>query len=78
MKAGPASVAGYNVFRTTTSGGGYVKINSRLLSEPRFSETMLDPATTYFYQVTAVDGQGLESDGSDEVRDDQNNDALPN
>ncbi|MDD8028846.1 MAG: M20/M25/M40 family metallo-hydrolase [Acidobacteriota bacterium] len=76
--AGPASVAGYNVYRTTTSGGGHVKINSRLLSEPRFSETMLDPATTYFYEVTAVDGQGLESDGSDEVRDDQNNDALPN
>ncbi len=76
--AGPANVAGYNVYRTTASGGGYVKLNADLLSQPLFGETMLAAGTTYFYVVTAVDGQGWESDFSDEVRDDEDHHAPRN
>jgi hypothetical protein len=76
--SGPADVAGYNVYRTTVSGGGYVKLNAGLLSQPLFSETMLAAGTTYFYVVTAVDAQGRESDFSDEVRDDEDSHAPRN
>ncbi len=76
--AGPAAVVGYNVYRTTVSGGGYVKLNAGLLGQPLFNETRLDPAVIFYYVVTAVDNQGRESDFSDEVRDDRNNDAYRN
>jgi len=74
--AGPETVAGYNVYRSITSGGGYEKINPEPLRQPVFSESMLNPYTTYYYVVTVVDNQGRESEYSDEVRDDQNNSAF--
>jgi fibronectin type 3 domain-containing protein len=40
-----------------------------------FVDRLLDAGTTYYYVVTAVDVQGLESNFSAEVRDDANNRA---
>ncbi|MEW5848955.1 MAG: carboxypeptidase regulatory-like domain-containing protein [Myxococcota bacterium] len=63
------NVAGYNVYRSTTSGGGYVKLNGALHVHEALMYPDLTAAigTTYFYVVTAVDDLGNESDFSTEV-----------
>lgn len=66
-----ASVIGYNVYRSTTPGGGYTKLNiSPVLSSDYFDGTVLN-GITYYYVVTAVSSSG-ESPFSNEVS------ALPN
>lgn len=52
---------GYNVYRSTTSGGAYAKINSALLSGSSYTDTGVANGTTYYYVVTAVDLAGNES-----------------
>jgi fibronectin type 3 domain-containing protein len=58
---------GYNVYRSTTSGSGYVKLNSSLLDSSDYTDTNVVKETTYYYVVTAVDTAGLESVNSGEV-----------
>jgi hypothetical protein len=58
---------GYNVYRSTTSGSGYVKLTSSLLNDPNYADTDVSIGTTYYYVVTAVDIGGLESEHSGEV-----------
>jgi O-glycosyl hydrolase len=62
-----SDLAGYNVYRSTTSGVDYNKLNSSLLSSSTYTDTNVVNGTTYFYIVTAVDTASNESDGSDEV-----------
>ncbi len=58
---------GYNVYRSTTQGSGYVKLNSSLLNSSDYSDTDVSNGTTYYYVVTAVDTGDLESVNSGEV-----------
>jgi fibronectin type 3 domain-containing protein len=60
-------IAGYNVYRSTTSGGPYVKIGSRV-PDVTYTDSLLRNETTYFYVVTAVDEHNRESQYSNEVR----------
>jgi len=60
-------LAGYNVYRSTTSGSGYVKLNSALLTSSDYTDTNIVNGTTYYYVATAVDTVGLESVNSSEV-----------
>ncbi|MGD0572694.1 MAG: cellulase family glycosylhydrolase [Sedimentisphaerales bacterium] len=60
-------LAGYNVYRSTTSGSGYVELNSALLTSSNYTDTNVVNGTTYYYVVTAVDTSGLESVNSSEV-----------
>ncbi|MGD0552154.1 MAG: cellulase family glycosylhydrolase [Sedimentisphaerales bacterium] len=60
-------LAGYNVYRSTTSGSGYVKLNSSPLTSSEYSDVNVSSETTYYYVVTAVDVGGLESVYSGEV-----------
>jgi len=60
-------LAGYNVYRSTTSGSGYVKLNSSLLTSSDYIDANVSNETTYYYVVTAVDIGGLESEYSSEV-----------
>ncbi len=60
------SVVGYNVYRSTTSGGQFVKIASRV-SEPRYEDRLVVSGRTYYYVVTALDQSGRESKFSKEV-----------
>ena len=71
--AGPSTIMGFNVYRTKTSGSGYVKINAALLTAPSFVDRFLGPSAAYYYVVAAVDNQGRESAFSAEVRDDASN-----
>jgi hypothetical protein len=58
---------GYNVYRSTTQGGGYAKVNGSLLTSPNYADSNLTNGTPYYYVVTAVDLAGHESTSSSEA-----------
>ena len=58
---------GYNVYRSTTSGSGYTKINAALVTASDYVDTTVVNGTTYYYVVTAVDQGSNESGHSNEV-----------
>jgi hypothetical protein len=43
VPSGGAAVAGYNIYRGTTSGGPYTKINTALVSAVTYSDTFVLP-----------------------------------
>ncbi|MGA7292597.1 MAG: fibronectin type III domain-containing protein [Terriglobales bacterium] len=61
------SIVGYNIYRSNTSGKGFVKIASRVAGPP-YEDHQVVSGHTYFYVVTAVDQAGRESKVSDEVK----------
>jgi fibronectin type 3 domain-containing protein len=61
------SVVGYNVYRSTTSGGQFVKLASRVQGPP-YEDRLVTSGRTYFYVVTALDRSGRESRFSKEIR----------
>ena len=62
-----ADLAGYDIYRSQTSGNGYLKINSNQLSLSSFSDTSVTGGITYYYVVTASDISGNESINSSQV-----------
>jgi fibronectin type 3 domain-containing protein len=62
------SVAGYNVYRSATSGQQFVKIACRVPGPP-YEDRLVVSGRTYFCVVTALDQAGRESRFSDETRD---------
>jgi len=66
-KASTSSVTGYNVYRGTTNGGPYSKINSSLITSLNFSDTSVNSGNTYYYVSTAVDSAGAESSYSNQA-----------
>jgi fibronectin type 3 domain-containing protein len=65
--ASTSTVAGYNVYRGTVSGGPYSKINSSLVATLSYTDSTVQSGTTYYYVTTAVDSSGDESTYSNEV-----------
>lgn len=65
--ASTSTVSGYNVYRSTTSGTGYVKINGALVTALTYTDSAVQSATTYYYVTTAVDSSGTESTDSNQV-----------
>jgi hypothetical protein len=65
--ASSSTVAGYNVYRSTVSGSGYVKINTSLINALTFSDDSVSSGTTYFYVATSVDSDGDESSNSNQA-----------
>jgi glycosidase len=63
--------AGYNVYRSPVSGGGWVKVNAAPVTGTSYTDTGLRNARTYYYVVRALDNIGNESASSNEVN------ALP-
>ncbi len=60
---------GYNVYRSTTSGGDpvpYSKLNGPLVTVSEYTDNTVDNGTTYFYVVTAEDESTNESGYSNE------------
>jgi glucuronoarabinoxylan endo-1,4-beta-xylanase len=58
---------GYNVYRSTTSGSGYSKVNGSLVGSSDYTDNTVTNETTYYYVVTAVDIYTNESGYSTEV-----------
>jgi hypothetical protein len=66
--ASTSTVSGYNVYRSTTSGTGYARINSSLLTTSTYTDSAVQNGTTYYYVTTAVDASGDESTNSNEAQ----------
>ena len=64
--AGMSAVLGYNVYRGTTSGGPYTKLNTVLVTSLTYTDITTASGQTYFYVVTAV--ANLESGFSNEAQ----------
>jgi Abnormal spindle-like microcephaly-assoc'd, ASPM-SPD-2-Hydin len=56
-----STVAGYNLYRGTQSGGPYSKLNSSLLSGTTYTDSGVQPGATYYYVSTAVTSSNVES-----------------
>jgi len=62
------NVAGYNVYRVSTSGGPYTtRVNSTLVTGTTYADTVVQAGQTYYYVVTAVDASGNESGYSNQT-----------
>jgi glycosidase len=63
--------AGYNVYRSLVTGGGYTRLNETPLAGSAYSDDTVLNGRLYYYVVTAVDDAGNESARSNEAQ------ALP-
>ncbi len=63
-----ADNAGYNLYRSLSSGGGYAKINSAPITSLSYTDVTAANGQLYFYAVAAVDTQGDESSFSKKVK----------
>jgi CSLREA domain-containing protein len=70
-------LAGYSVYRSTTSGGPYTKLTSSLLSASSYTDTAVSSGTTYYYVVTATDAMDNESPNSNEASTSTAADTTP-
>jgi phospholipase C len=64
--ASPSLVAGYNVYRGTQTGGPYTLVSTAPVPATSFEDDSVQSGNDYFYTVTAVDGNAVESDPSNE------------
>jgi len=65
--ASTSTVTGYNVYRSSVSGGPYTKLNSTAIAATTYVDTTVQSGQTYFYVVTSVDSSSVESADSAEV-----------
>jgi len=56
-----SQVVGYNVYRSTQSGGPYAMINSVLDQNTAYTDSTVADGQTYYYATTAVNSDGQES-----------------
>jgi hypothetical protein len=63
-----SSIAGYNVYRGSKTGGPYSKVNSTLDSATSYIDSSVTSGQTYFYVTTAVGTDGIESGHSNQVQ----------
>jgi len=62
------NIAGYNIYRGTTAGGPYGKLNAMPVSGNTYTDQNVALGDTYFYVTTAVGRQNVESVASNEAR----------
>ena len=61
-----SGVTGYNIYRSTTSGGYYALLGS--VSNLTYTDSTVQSGTTYYYVTTAVNSAGQESTYSNQVQ----------
>lgn len=52
-------ISGYNIYRSADNGQSYAQVNTSMITEQYFVDTLSNG--TYFYYITALDGDGNES-----------------
>ena len=68
-EASDGAVAGYNIYRATSSHGEYRRLTTSAVTGTAYIDYVLDPSNTYYYVVTAIDQSGRESNYSGETSD---------
>jgi hypothetical protein len=66
-EASRSHVAGYNVYRSVTPGGNYVRINSSIVQGLTYTDNTVVRGVTYYYVTRAVGDRGYESVNSYET-----------
>lgn len=66
---GDDTAVGYHVYRSDSRHTGYARLTSAPIAERSYADRFLDPQTSHYYVVTAVDAEGREGNASVEVRD---------
>ena len=62
-----SGVVGYNVYRSSVSGGPYARITSGPDASLSYTDSAVTAGQSYFYVVTAVEGNGAESTYSNQA-----------
>jgi fibronectin type 3 domain-containing protein len=62
-----STYSGFNVYRGTTSGGPYAKVDPSVIPTTSYTDAGVTSGKTYFYVATEVDSTGMESTYSSEV-----------
>jgi fibronectin type 3 domain-containing protein len=59
--------SGFNVYRGTTSGGPYTRVDTSMISATSYVDSGVSSGQTYYYVATEVDSSGTESSYSSKV-----------
>jgi len=62
-----SSFGGFNVYRGTSSGGPYTRVNAAMTSATSYADTSVASGQTYYYVTTEVGSTGVESSYSNEA-----------
>ena len=62
-----STVTGYNVYRGTTSGGPYARVNPSVDTVTTYADSTVQSGQTYYYVTTSVASGGMESKYSNET-----------
>lgn len=62
-----SAVAGYNVYRSQTSGGPYSRLDASPVAAESYNDAGVQAGLTYYYVVTSVTASGVESADSAQV-----------
>jgi hypothetical protein len=62
------SIAGYNVYRSTTPGGPYTLLNSALVTTTSYTDNSVAAGETYYYVTTAVNTSNDQSAYSNQAQ----------
>jgi centrosomal CEP192-like protein len=64
---GSSTYSGFNVYRGTTSGGPYSRVDTTTISATSYVDAGVSSGHTYYYVATELDSTGKESNYSSEV-----------
>jgi hypothetical protein len=62
-----STFSGFNVYRGTTSGGPYTKVDTSMISTTTYVDAGVSSGQTYYYVATELDSTGAESAYSSQV-----------
>jgi len=61
-------VIGYNIYRSLSAGGGYVKLNDAPITSLSYTDTTVSNGIIYYYTISAVDRDGDESSYTQKIK----------
>lgn len=62
-----ATLAGYNIYRSTSRDGKYVKINGAIVNDTAYTDIDVQPGVTYYYYFTVVNTEGNEESSKSNI-----------
>ncbi len=62
-----ATLAGYNIYRSTSRDGQYTKINGAIVNDTAYTDIDVQPGVTYYYYFTVVNTEGNEESSKSNI-----------